>query len=152
MRILLIAAVLIFALPCIVNAQVTCSEQDVFEIDRIKQEIETSLINAKDVKVKLESGENLQAFYVDGKLVKISVDKDEPFMIAELFFRDGYIRHISAEEQKNGKLQSSYMYFKDDKLICYEDSRQKDMKDVEKYGKAEKKWLKNIERYLVAVQ
>jgi len=135
-----------------VIAQSTCNEQDVFEIDRIKQEIETSLINAKDVKLTLQTGENLLAFYVEGKLVKISVDKDDSFMMAELFFKDGFLRHISAEEQVNGKLLSSYMYFKDDKLICYEDSQQKDVKDAKKYRKAEKKWLKNAERYLEAVQ
>jgi len=152
MRIVLLAVLIIFALTDFINAQVTCSEKDVFEIDRIKQEIETSLINAKDVKVKLESGENLQAFYVEGVMVKISVDIDEPFMIAELFFRDGFIRHISAEAQKDGKLQSCYLYFKDDKLICYENTEQKDVKDDELYKKAEKKWLKNVEKYLQVVQ
>jgi hypothetical protein len=152
LRIVLLTVLLIFALSDLINAQSTCNEQDVFEIDRIKQEIETSLINAKDVNVKLESGENLLAFYVEGKLVKISVDKDNSFMIAELFFKDGFLRYISAEEQVDGKLQSSYMYFKDDKLICYEDSRQKDVNDSKKYRKAEKKWLKNAERYLEAIQ
>ena len=152
MRIVLIAVLLIFTLSYIVNAQFTCSEQEVFEIDRIKHEIETSLFNANDIKVKLETGENLQAFYVNGKLVKISVDNEEPFMIAELFFGDGFIRHISAEVQKEGKLQSCYLYFRDDILICYENTEQKNVIDGELYKIAEMKWLKNVEKYLQAIQ
>ncbi|MCU0372489.1 MAG: hypothetical protein MUE56_04520, partial [Ignavibacteria bacterium] len=135
-----------------IHAQVTCNEKDVHEIDSIKQEIETSLINAKDVKVKLDTGEKLQAFYVENKLIKISVSVDEPFLDAELFFSDGFIRLISADEMSENVFYRRAMYFKNDKLFCFQDYEGKDLKDPKKYKEAEEKWLKNIERYLVAVQ
>lgn len=154
MKITLVTSVILFVLSItgIANAQKTCNEKDVFEIDSIKQIIETSLINAKEIKVKLETKERLQAFYVDGKLVKISVSVDEPFLSAELFFAEGFIRHISADELIELVFYRRSLYFKDNKLICFQDFQGKDLKDSKKYKEAEEMWLKNVDRYLEAIQ
>ena len=133
----------------------TCDENLVSQIDRIKQEIETSLISATNTEMKLESGENLLAFYKDGKLIKISVDNssnDGPQFSSELFFRDGFVKHIAEEYSRNGKFYKDYYYFADNKLICYTGEKSGDYKSADKYAKAEKKWLKKVEKYLEAIQ
>jgi hypothetical protein len=133
----------------------TCDENLVSQIDRIKQEIETSLISASTTEAKLESGENLLAFYKDGKLIKISVDNsrnDGPQFFTELFFRDGFVKHIAEEYSRNGKFYKDLYYFADDKLICYKEEKSGDNKSADTYAKAEKKWLGKIEKYLEAVQ
>ena len=133
----------------------TCDENLVLQIDRIKQEVETSLITATTVEVKLASGENLLAFYKDGSLIKISVDNnknDGPYFAAELFFRDGFVKHIAEDYSKEGKFYKDYYYFEDDKLICYTEEKTGDYKSAGKYAKAEKKWLKKVGKYLEAIQ
>ena len=133
----------------------TCDENLVSQIDRIKQEVETSLITATTAETKLASGENLLAFYLDGKLIKISVDNnnnDGPYFSTELFFRDGFVKHIAEEYSRNGKFYKDCYYFADDKLICYKDVKSNEYKSADKYEKAEKKWLKKVEKYLEAIQ
>ncbi|MCI0473465.1 MAG: hypothetical protein L0Y76_07770 [Ignavibacteria bacterium] len=152
MKTIFLTSLFIFALSGIIYAQVTCNEKDVHEIDSIKQVIETSLINAKDINVKLETKERLQAFYVDTKLVKISVSVDEPYLSAELFFAEGFLRHISADELIDNVFSRRSLYFKDNKLICFQDFQGKDLKDSKKYKQAEEMWLKNVEKYLLAIQ
>jgi hypothetical protein len=154
MKIIFVTSFILFiqSISGIANAQKTCNEKDVFEIDKIKQVIETSLINAKEIKVKLETKEYLQAFYVDDKLVKISVSADDPFLSAELFFKDGFIRHISADELIKEVFYRRTLYFKNDNLICFQDFQGKDIKDSREYQIAEEKWLKKVEKYLQAIQ
>lgn len=133
----------------------TCDENLVFQIDRIKQEVETSLITATNVEVKLVSGETLLAFYNKGSLIKITVDNsanDGYYYIAELFFKDGFIKHIAEEYNKSGKFFKDYYYFDDNKLICYNNENSGDYKSSDKYSKAEKKWHKKINKYLEAIQ
>jgi hypothetical protein len=133
----------------------TCDDNLVFQIDRIKQEIETSLVSATTTEVKLESGENLLAFYKDGKLIKISVDNsrnDGPQFSTELFFRDGFVKLIAEEYVQSRKIRKDCLYFSDDKLVCYKDVKSDEYKPADKYAKAEKKWLKKVEKYLEAIQ
>lgn len=133
----------------------TCDEKLVFEIDRIKQEAETSLINATTAEVKLVSGETLLAFYIKGSLIKLTVDNganDGYYYVAELFFKDGFIKHIAEEYSKSGKFFKDYYYFADDKLVCYTNDKSGDYKSSDKYANAEKKWHKKIEMYLEAIQ
>jgi len=130
----------------------TCEEGMVFEIDRIKQETETALINATTMNISLETGESLLVFYVDGQMIKISVEKQESYLSAELFFRDGFIRHISEDIQEEGEMLRNYYYFTDDRLICYRNEKAGDYKDNELYSIAEKKWLERVEKYLQAIQ
>jgi hypothetical protein len=149
-----ITSVLFFffmALSAFLPAQ-TCEEGMVFEIDRIKQETETALINATTMNVSLETGESLLVFYVDGHMIKISVEKQESYLSAELFFRDGFIRHISEDVQEEGEMLRNYYYFMDDRLICYRNEKAGDYKDNELYSIAEKKWLERVEKYLQAIQ
>ena len=132
----------------------TCDENLVFKIDRIKQEVETSLITATTAEVKMKSGESLLAFYKDGSLIKLTVDNSEKedYYVAELFFKDGFIKHIAEEYMKSGKLFKDYYYFEDDKLICFNNESTGDYKSADKYSKAEKKWLKKIDKYSQAIQ
>lgn len=133
----------------------TCDEKAVFDIDRIKQEVETSLVTATTAETTLNSGEKLLTFYYGGKLIKISVDNsnnDGPYFSAELFFRDGFVKLIAEDYAKGGKFFRDYYYFSDDKLICYTSEKSGDYKSAEKYSKAEKKWLKKVEKYLEAIQ
>ncbi len=152
---LLVIVLLFFSSVAPLLMSQTCDEKDVFEIDRIKQEVETMLVTATTAETTLNSGEKLLAFYKDGRLIKISVDNsnnDGPYFSAELFFRDGFIKHISEEYSKSGKFYKDCYYFVDDKLICYTGENFVDYKSAEKYAKAEKKWLKKIEKYLEAIQ
>jgi len=130
----------------------TCDENMVFEIDRVKQEIETMLINATTMNLTLETGESLLVFYVDGQMIKISVEVQEPYLSAELFFRDGFIRHIAEDVREKGEMERNYCYFTEDRLICYQNEKSGDYKDSLLYTIAEKKWLERIERYLLAIQ
>lgn len=133
------------------NAQ-TCDENIIFEIDNIKQEIETMLINATTMNVSLETGEKLIVFYVDGQMIKISVEMQEPYLSAELFFRDGYIKHIAEDVQEKSELYRNYYYFMENRLVCYQNEKSGEYKDSELYTIAEKKWLEKVERYLQAIQ
>lgn len=130
----------------------TCEEGMISEIDRIKQEIETMLINATDMKINLETGESLLVFYVDGQLIKISAEIQNPYLSAELFFRDGFIKHIAEDVQEEGEMLRNYYYFMEDRLICYQNEKKGDYMDAELYSIAEKKWLERVERYLLAIQ
>ena len=130
----------------------TCDENLVFEIDRIKQEIETGLINSTTLNLELPSGESLLAFYNEGKLTKISVDEKDKYISSELFFRDGFIKHIAEEFMSDGIFRKNYYYFIDDKLICFQNEKGEDFKDAKMYKEAENKWLDKVEKYLLAVQ
>lgn len=144
---------ILFFLPLfsVLDAQ-TCEEGMILEIDNIKQEVETMLINATTMDVTLETGEKLIVFYVDGKLIKISVETQDPYMSAELFFRDGFIRHIAEDVQEKAEILRNYCYFSEDRLICYQNEKLGEFKDSELYTMTEKKWLERIERYLQAIQ
>lgn len=130
----------------------TCDENLVFEIDRIKQEIETGLIYSTTLNLELPSGESLLAFYNEGKLTKISVDEKDKYISSELFFRDGFIRHIAEEFMSDRCVRKNYYYFKDDKLICFQNEKGEDYKDAKLYEEAERKWLDKVERYLKEIQ
>lgn len=133
----------------------TCNDSLVFQIEMIKQEIEASLTSATTTEAKLESGENLLAFYKDGKLIKISVDNsrnDGPQFTKELFFRDGFVKLVVEEYFKSRKVYKDCFYFSNDKLVCYKDVRSDNYKSADKYAKAEKKWLGKVEKYLEALQ
>ncbi len=145
---------LIFLFLPVLNlfSQTTCNEQDVLEIDRIKQEIETSLISATSREIKLRTGEKLFVFYLNGNLIKLSVFDEENSVSAELFFKDGFIRHISEEIPDIETMASNRYYFKDDKLICFQDSMGKDCNNSDLYKAAEKLWLERINKYLHAIQ
>jgi hypothetical protein len=143
--------VLLFSVISVLNAQ-TCEEGMILEIDNIKQEIETMLINATTMDIALETGENLLVFYVDGKLIKISVENQDPYLSAELFFRDGFIRHIAEDVQEKKELNRNYYYFNEDRLVCCQNEKTGEYKNSDFYAAAEKKWLVNIERYLQAIQ
>lgn len=151
MKKVFILILLLFPAISILNAQ-TCEEGMILEIDNIKQEIETMLINATTMNLALETGENLIAFYVDGKLIKISVETQDPYLSAELFFRDGFIRHIAEDVQEKGEIRRNYCYFMENRLICYQNEKSGEYKDSELYTIAEKKWLERIDRYLLAIQ
>lgn len=132
----------------------TCNDSLVYEIDMIKQNAETMLVYSNTATVKLETGETLLAFYFEGKLIKLTVDnsENEGYRIAELFFKDGFIRHIAEEYRKENKFFKDFYYFKDDKLICYQNENSGDYKDENLYSIAEKKWLEKIDKYLLAIQ
>jgi len=132
----------------------TCNDSLVYEIDMIKQNAETMLVYSTTADVKLETGETLLAFYFEGSLIKLTVDNSEKegYMIAELFFKDGFIRHIAEEYRKDLNFCKDYYYFIDDKLICYSNENKGDYKDAELYSAAEKKWLEKVEKYLHAIQ
>jgi hypothetical protein len=153
---LFVTAFMLFCFLAPLLKSQTCDENLVFQIDRIKQEIETSLISATTTEVKLESGENLLAFYKDGKLIKISVDNnnnDGPYFSSELFFRDGFVKHIAEEYSKSGKFYKSYYYFADNSLICYQGEKSGDSKRDELTAKAAGlMWLNKVEKYLEAIQ
>jgi len=133
-------------------SQTTCNEQDIFEIDRIKQEIETSLISATTNEIQLQTGEILLAFYHNGKLIKISVTDEANSVSAQLFFKDGFIRHISEDIPDIETMASNRYYFKNDKLVCFQDNMGKDYNNGELYKEAEKLWLERIDKYLLAIQ
>ncbi len=132
----------------------TCNDILVYEIDMIKQNAETMLVYSSTANVKLESGEILLAFYYEGKLIKLTVDnsENEGYMIAELFFKDGFLRHIAEEYRKDDKFYKDFYYFKDDKLICYQNENSGEYKGDELYSIAEKKWLEKVDKYLLAIQ
>lgn len=132
----------------------TCNDSLVYEIDRIKQNVETMLINSITSESKLETGETLLAFYIEGHLIKLTVDNSdiERYSTAELFFKDGFLRHIAEEYLIDGLFIRNYYYFNDDKLICYQDEKSGDYEDAELYSIAEKKWLEKVDRYLFAIQ
>jgi len=142
---------LLFPVFSVLEAQ-TCDEGIIHEIDQIKQEIETMLINASTMNVALETGESLLVFYIDGQMIKISVENQDPYLSAELFFRDGFIRHIAEDVQEKKELNRNYYYFNEDRLVCYQNEKTSDYKNPDFYAAAEKKWLINIERYLLAIQ
>lgn len=145
---------LFFLFPQLVISQ-TCDDKEVSEIDRIKQEVETSLISASTAEAFLDNGEKILAFYLGGSLMKISVDNsnnDGPYFSAEIFFKDGFMRLVAEDYSKEGKFYRDYFYFKDDKLICYTNEKSGDYKSADKYAKAEKKWLNKIQKYLEAIQ
>ena len=90
-----------------------------------------------------------------GSMIKISVDNnanDGPYFSAQLFFKDGFVKLIAEDYAKEGKFYRDYYYFADDKLICYTNEKSGDYKSADKYAKAEKKWLKKVEKYLEAIQ
>jgi hypothetical protein len=132
----------------------TCNDSLVYEIDMIKQNAETMLVYSSTTNVKLETGEILLAFYYEGKLIKLTVDNSEyeGYMIAELFFKDGFLRHIAEEFRKDSKFYKDYYYFKSDKLICFQNENSGDYKDDKIYSIAEKKWLEKVDKYLLAIQ
>jgi hypothetical protein len=132
----------------------TCNDSPVYEIDMIKQNAETMLVYSVTAAVKMETGESLLAFYLEGKLIKLTVDnsENEGYMIAELFFKDGFIRHVAEEYRKDGKFYKDYYYFNNNKLICYENEHSGDYKDSILYSAAEKKWLEKVDKYLLAIQ
>jgi hypothetical protein len=132
----------------------TCNDSLVYEIDMIKQNAETMLVYSSTTNLKLETGEILLAFYFEGKLIKLTVDnsENEGYMIAELFFKDGFLRHIAEEFRKGSKFYKDYYYFKSDKLICFQNENSGDYKDDKIYSIAEKKWLKKVDKYLLAIQ
>ncbi len=133
-------------------SQTTCSEQDISEINKIKQEIETLHISASSSEIQLQTGEKLYVFYYKGSLVKISVIDEENSVNAELFFKDGFIRHISEDIPDIESIVSNRYYFKDNKLICFQDNQFKDYNNPELYKAAEKLWLERIDKYLLAIQ
>lgn len=133
-------------------SQTTCNEQDISEIDKIKQEIETLLISASSSEIQLQSGEKLYVFYYKGSLVKISVSDEVNSVNAELFFKDGFIRHISEDIPDIESIVSNRYYFKDNKLICFQDNQFKDYNNTELYKAAEKLWLERVDKYLLAIQ
>lgn len=133
-------------------SQTNCNEQDILEIDRIKQEIETSLISATTSEIRLRTGEKLFVFYLDGKLIKMSVNDDANSVNAQLFFKDDFIRHISEDIPDIDNIASNRYYFKNNKLICFQDSMGKDYNNSELYKEAEKLWLERIDKYLLAIQ
>lgn len=152
MKKITVALFLLFiALSSFLPAQ-TCEEGVILEIDNIKQEIETMLINATTMDVTLETGEKLIVFYVDGKLIKISVETQDPYLSAEMFFRDGFIRHISEDVSEKNEFYRNYYYFNEDRLICYQNEKSGEYKDSELYTIAEKKWFEKVDRYLQAIQ
>jgi hypothetical protein len=132
----------------------TCNDSLVYEIDMIKQNAETMLVYSSTTNLKLETGEILLAFYFEGKLIKLTVDnsENEGYMIAELFFKDGFLRHIAEEFRKGSKFYKDYYYFKSDKLICFQNENSGDYKDDKIYSIAEKKWLEKVDKYLLAIQ
>jgi hypothetical protein len=132
----------------------TCNDSLVYEIDMIKQNAETMLVYSSTTNLKLETGEILLAFYYEGKLIKLTVDnsENEGYMVAELFFKDGFLRHIAEEYRKDSKFYKDYYYFKSDKLICFQNENSGDYKDNEIYSTAEKIWLEKVDNYLLAIQ
>jgi hypothetical protein len=144
--------ILFFLIPASFLPAQTCDESITFEIDNIKQETETILINATTMNITLETGESLLVFYVDGQMIKISVEVQEPYLSAELFFRDGFIRHISEDVREGNEFYRNYHYFNEEKLICYRNEKSGDYNDSGLYANAEKKWLERIERYLLTIQ
>ncbi|MFZ4589993.1 MAG: hypothetical protein ACOYN6_03285 [Ignavibacteria bacterium] len=152
---LFVTAFLLFCFLAPLLKSQTCDDNLVFQIEKIKQEIETSLVSATTTEAKLESGERLLAFYKDGSLIKISVDLydyDGPQFSTELFFRDGFVKLVVEEYIKSRKICKDCYYFADDKLVCYKDVKSDEYKPSDKYAKAEKKWLKKVEKYLEAIQ
>jgi len=143
-------AIIFLLLKNEINAQ-TCDENLIYEIDRIKQETETMLVDANEVKITLETGETLMAFYINGELAKISVWCEDPYLSAEIYFKNGFTKHIS-EDLLTRIICKDFYYFKDGKLICYSNERTGDYNDLRIYKRAEKTWLERIERYLLAVQ
>lgn len=151
---LFVATFIFIALFVKVLPAQTCNDSLVYEIDMIKQNVETTLINSITSELKLETGETLLAFYIDGHLIKLTVDNsdNEGYNAAELFFKDGFLRHIAEEYSLDGMFIRNHYYFNDDKLICYQNEDSGDYKDAELYSIAEKKWLEKLDRYLFAIQ
>jgi len=152
---ILAKAIMLVALFVTSLSSQTCDENAAAEIDAIKQNAETMLVYSATARVKLVSGETLTAFYYKGSLIKISVDNSEndgPYSSAELFFKDGFIKHIAEEYSKNGKFFKDYYYFSDDKLVCYTNEKSGDYKNVNEYVQAQEKRLRKVNIYLEAVQ
>ena len=96
-----------------------CDEEEVKRIDEIKFDIAHSLINAKTVEAIMEDGTEITGFYVDSKLVKMSVTTLH--FLEEIYIEDGFPVCFEVTTLTTGIAQHDVYYFKDNMLVCRED-------------------------------
>lgn len=95
-----------------------CNEEEVLRIDEIKFSIAHQLINAKTVNVTMDDGTGLIASYVDGKLVKLSVDASG--FMQEIYVSEGNPVCFEVSTYGSDPVLTEHYYFKDNKLVCKE--------------------------------
>lgn len=96
-----------------------CNEEEVKRIDEVKFDIAHSLIDAKTVEATMEDGTEITGFYVDGKLVKMSVTTLH--FLEEIYIEDGFPICFEVTTLTTGIAQHDHYYFKDNMLVCRED-------------------------------
>lgn len=130
-----------------VYGQTNCAEEEIAAIDEIKRTVENSLINSTNLKTRLESGEEIMAFYFNGKLIKISVFT-EPSDV--LFFDNGEIKCYVNDGTRNNKIYTDLYYFKNNKVICVMEAASGLVRTITETE--EKRLLEKVDKYLTAVQ
>lgn len=127
-------------------SQINCNEEKINEIDDIKRTVENSLINSRELKIKINDSEVL-ASYLDGKLMRISV-WFEPSEI--LYFKNDEIKCYVIYLTRDGKDCTDLYYFENNKVICAMEAATGTVRTITINEEAE--LLKKVERYLTAIQ
>lgn len=115
MKTLILIAFVFFANNLIAQ----CDKDEVKRIDEVKFDIAHSLIDAKTVEATMEDGTEVMGFYVEGKLVKMSVTTIH--FLEEIYIEDGFPICFEVTSLTTGIAQYDHYYFKDNMLVCRED-------------------------------
>ena len=106
-------------LVCVNSLYAQCDSAEIERIDEIRRMVANSLIDASSVEAMLDDGTELMAFYVDAKLVKMSVSGDTS---DEIYFEDGQVVNYEVSVNLFGQEVLLQHYFKDGMLMCSEES------------------------------
>ncbi len=125
-----------------------CNEDEVKRIDGIKFDIAHNLVDAKTIDATMDDGTEVTGFYVDGKLVKMSVTSLH--FLEEIYIENGFPVCFEVTTLTTGIAHYDHYYFKDNKLVCRVDTISGEM-----YGtpdEPETDLIVGYEYYLAAIQ
>lgn len=127
-----------------------CDPEKVEAVNEVKRTVENSLVNAASLTKFTDSGEEIMAFYAEGKLIKISAANS--LSQSELIFFDQNTEMVYYEiSGYSGGAQFFHIYyFSEGKLFCRENGLNgTEMKRSRKDGE---KIRKILDEYLAEVQ
>ncbi|MCX7878199.1 MAG: hypothetical protein N2510_06090 [Ignavibacteria bacterium] len=128
-----------------------CDESSVEMSNEVKRTVSNNLVSASSISKITSHQEEIIAFYLDGRIIKISAT-DNMSQNEEIFFDDnGRIRYYEISCYRKGNQFRNAGYFNEsEKLVCYEEGMAGNYKKFSK--KTEERILRKVSRYLEEVQ
>jgi hypothetical protein len=151
-RICAISVLLIFTsvITHSVYSKSGCDENKIEAVNDVKRTVENSLINAVSVTKLTEGGIELMAFYLEGKLLKISATNSLSGSEQIFFNQNTQFVYYERSGYLDGNPFFYIYYFNENKLFCIENGL--NGKPMKKGMKDEQEVIDVVESYMHEVQ